>query len=227
MSSLRNRVFDNIVRLLFVVLLLICSLSVYLGAYKNFSKNTTTSSGKAQITNLPDKTSSTTNSFTSFTNVTPENYPISEGISGLFSGVSELKNINEDNLVVTFVNSRIKNINNIPLDIINRTAILEIIDSDKCIYPDQLAVQYVSKTCQSSRCYDNFGNKIRKDITFSSLQTRQGIENCSSNQLGYLSFNFQLNSENIIEDNVSFLSLNTIYAGTSIYDNRTSNCCRA
>lgn len=219
--------FSTFSKFIIILLTILTVIIVYLGPYKNYTEEK--SSGPSFIKNLSDNSKNIINNHSiNFTNVSELDYTVSEGLSHRYHGVSNLKFINDKNLVLTFLKSSNINMNDIPLEILDNTAIFEEIDIDRCIYVDQLAVDYVTKTCQSSKCYTNFGNKILQGTSIKSLEKRENIPHCEDSSLGYLSFNFfaskdQNDFTQTVSKNSFFLTFEYFYMGQNIYNTLKKN----
>lgn len=215
-----NKGFQKFSLFFLILLFIFTSLIVYLSpATSDFSdKNSGTISVQS------DKTGATLTAVNSFTDIQKVDFPVNKGISASFVGTSTLQSLNNENFVVTFNSKNNISLNNIPLDILNGNAILENINIKNCIDVDQIAVQYVSKKCSNSLCYDRYGNRIENGTTIENLETRPGVPRCTGTDIGYVSFNFSLNSiTNSISSSSLFAEINTLYLGTNVFKEYSSN----
>jgi len=156
---------------------------------------------------------------TSYIDVTNKNVTVNEGISKLYTGINELKNINNADTVITYNSDFYPNINNITSDILNGFAVIDEININGCINEDQISVNYQEKTCNNERCLDRFGNKIVKNQIIEEMVYREDVIKCTDEQLGYLSFNFNIDTiTDKVDDSVLFMQVQSIYMGDDVYN---------
>ena len=188
------------------------------------SGKTVTNYSNKDLKDLSKQTQSKVNIFTP-----PQqtNYQFVTGVSKSYYKASEIEDINNENTIVTYENNlglqSIKpNINNVIIDIISGYAHISDIGSNNCIYPDQLAIQYITKTCQGLRCLDRYGNPIGNGQTIEQLAKRENVPICSNEYLGHLSFNFNLLNDKVTPQ-TQFMNVEKIFVGSSIYANIDAN----
>ena len=211
----------NLKRLIYVVviaLLAVCFFVVYYNTdlIENFNQaEPTQQSLEKDVTNSTVQVQENEPNYNNISNV---NIGIPSGVSNKYTGVSEIKNINNNDTVITFNFNGRPNINNIVVDLLDEIAITDTINIENCFNVDQLAINYQTQTCVNERCYDRFGNKIAKGDTIQEIVPRLDINRCTNQNLGYLSFNFNLNNDGTVRNDTLFMDIETIYVGTSIYD---------
>lgn len=213
-----NKTLRRLANVILLFLLVVSFFVIYFNTslIENSKKDSqVTQSTTKSLTNSTVSVQEKSQQFSSPSNV---NVNISDGVSSKFTGVSELKNINNDDTVITFNSASYKNINNVIPDILNGLAITDQINVNNCVDLDQLAINYQSKTCQAYECYNRFGNKVPKGNTIEEIVLRPGVAICKNQNLGYLSFNFNLNAatETISKESL-FFTIERAYVGTNVF----------
>lgn len=226
MFELENKKFTIFVKIVIFIIFALIIIAGYFNPTITFKSQT-----DSEINNvIPND--SVRQSVESYVNVVNVPYNVPTGVSNYFSGTSSLLTINNNDTIVTFNSINNKNLFNIPASILEGIAYTDIINIEGCLNPDQLAVNYIEKTCQNIRCLDSFGNPINNGVVIQNMINRDSINNCTDQNLGYLSFNFALNPlevstanpyPGIVNSNTLFMTIKNIYAGTNIYNQLFQN----
>ena len=219
MPTLQNKYLDkfSIVLLIVILLSIVLSISFNTNLIENFSKEVTT---KPPSSNLPDDTGKIQENINTFSKINETNYHVPKGISNNYVGNDSIASVNQDDTVITYNFDGKPNINNVFSDLLNGIAITDKLNVEKCINFDQIAIKYEQKTCDSQRCYDRFGNKINDGDIIEEAVYRDDISRCQNQSLGYLSFNFDLNSQtNLVSRNTLFTQINKIFVNSADYQN--------
>ena len=168
---------------------------------------------------LSDQTSETQNHVNSYTNIQNVPYVPPSSTVNNFVGVSEIKNINNDDTVITYNSNVSPNLGNVIEDLLLGFSNIDDINLENCINPDQIAVNYQSKTCTAEDCYDRFGNRVGINTSIEEIVNRENIEFCTNQELGYLTFNFGIDPiTNSIQNDTLFMEIENVYLGVSKYN---------
>jgi hypothetical protein len=209
---MKNEILPYILLLLIIILI---TSSIVFGPKKQTSGTTK---------NLSDLTSQIQNHTNSYKDIQNIDYVVPNSVNDNFVGVDEVKNINNEDTVITYNSNFNPNLGNVIEDLLEGFANTDDINLEGCINPDQIAINYQSKVCNAEDCYDRFGNRVGINSTIEEIVNRENIEFCSNQELGYLTFNFGINPlTNSIRSDSLFMEIENIYLGVSKYNQLNSD----